>query len=74
MASEPKVLTSEEFASLLAVGRCSAVERPAVIPANHSARLIGLGYLANIAGKLRMTTLGRQRITAEFFNRPALID
>jgi hypothetical protein len=74
MASEPKVLTSEEFASLLVVGRCSVVERPAVIPANHSARLIGLGYLANIAGKLRMTTLGRQRITVEFFNRPALID
>jgi len=67
-------LTSKEFASLLAVGRRSVVEPPAVIPANHSARLIELGYLANIAGRLRMTTPGRQRITAEFFNRPALVD
>jgi hypothetical protein len=52
MASEPNLLTLEEFASLLTVGRCSVLDPPAVIPIQHSARLIGLGYLADIAGRL----------------------
>ena len=71
MASEPNMLTLEEFASLLTVGKCSVLDPPAVIPLQHGARLIGLGYLADIAGRLRMTTPGRQRIAAGFENRPA---
>jgi hypothetical protein len=47
MASEPKALTREEFASLLAVGKCSVLDSPAVIPAKHSARLVGLGYVVD---------------------------
>ena len=66
MASEPKALTREEFASLLTVGRCAVFEPPAVIPAEHSARLIGLGYMADIAGRLRMISPGRRRIDAGF--------
>jgi hypothetical protein len=37
---------------------------PAVIPSEHSTRLIALGYMADIAGRLRMTTPGRIRIAA----------
>jgi hypothetical protein len=66
----PKKLTGEEFASLLTVGNCSVLDSPAVIPAEHSARLIGLGYMADLAGRLRMTTSGRQRIAMGFKNRP----
>ena len=71
MASKPKLLTREEFASLLTVGSCSVIDPPAAIPAQHGARLIGLGYMVDIAGRLRMTTPGRQRIAAGFENRPA---
>jgi hypothetical protein len=72
MASEPEMITGEEFASLLAVGRCSILQPPAVIPGQHRARLIWVGYIADIGGRLRMTTSGRRRIAAEFFkNMPA---
>jgi hypothetical protein len=68
-----EMLTREEFASLLTVGNTSAVnEPPAVIPAEHSARLIGLGYMVDLAGRLRMTTPGRSRIAAGFENRPPI--
>jgi hypothetical protein len=72
MDSESKKLTREEFASLLKVAHTSAVlEPPAVIPAEHSARLIGLGYMADLDGRLRMTIGGRVRIAAaENQNRP----
>ena len=43
------MLTHEEFASLLAVGHIPVNSRPAVIPPEHSARLIALGYMADIA-------------------------
>jgi hypothetical protein len=67
MASSSNMLTREEFASLLTVGSVSAVLDPLVaIPAEHSARLIGLGYMVDLAGKLRMTTHGRRRIAAAF--------
>jgi hypothetical protein len=73
MASEP--LTPEEFASLLTVGNtCAVREPPAVIPAEHSARLIELGYMADLQGRLRMTTPGRSRIAAGFENRPRPIE
>jgi hypothetical protein len=66
MAPSSKMLNPEEFASLLKVANTSAVlEPPAAIPAAHSARLIDLGYMADLAGRLRMTTVGRQRIAAE---------
>jgi hypothetical protein len=59
------MLTHEEFASLLLVGYTPTVTGPsAVIPAAHSARLIALGYMADISGKLRMTTPGRIRLAA----------
>jgi hypothetical protein len=65
MVPKSKKLTREEFASLLTVGNTSAVlEPPAVIPAEHSARLIALGYMADLSGRLRMTTAGRARIAA----------
>jgi hypothetical protein len=66
MASKSKKLTREEFASLFTVGNtCAVSEPPAVIPAEHSARLIELGYMVDLAGRLRMTTPGRARIAAE---------
>jgi hypothetical protein len=65
MAREAKLLTPEEFASLLLVGCTPAINGPpAVIPSEHSTRLIALGYMADIAGRLRMTTPGRIRIAA----------
>jgi hypothetical protein len=71
MALKSKKLTREEFASLLNIANTSAVlEPPAVIPAEHSVRLIGLGYMADLAGRLRMTIDGRYRIAvAENQNR-----
>jgi len=57
----PKKLTREEFASLLKVGNCSAISPPATIPVEHS-KLITLGYMVDLVGRLRMTTPGRQRI------------
>jgi hypothetical protein len=70
MAPKSKMLTREEFASLLTVGNTSVNEPPAVIPAEHCTRLIGLGYMADLAGRLRMTTPGRVRIAAGFENGP----
>jgi hypothetical protein len=65
MTEEPNMLTREEFASLLLVGNTSAVsDPPAIIPAEHSGRLIALGYMADLSGRLRMTTPGRIRIAA----------
>jgi hypothetical protein len=63
MASE--TLSPEEFASLLLVGNTPVSGPTPAIPAAHSARLIALGYMADIAGRLRMTTPGRFRIYAE---------
>jgi hypothetical protein len=65
MTEEANNLTVREFASLLAVGNTSAVlDSPAVIPAEHSAKLIALNYIAHLDGRLRMTTPGRVRIAA----------
>jgi hypothetical protein len=67
MSQKSKLLTSEEFASLFTVGNTSAVtDPPAVIPADYSAKLIALGYMADLDGRLRMTTPGRQRIREGF--------
>jgi hypothetical protein len=65
-----KRLSEQEFASLLTVGNTRVNGPPAVIPAEHSARLIGLGYMMDLAGRLRLTGPGRWR-TAGFENNPA---
>ena len=71
MVAESKTLTREEFASLLKVGNTSAVnDPPANIPFEHKVRLIMLGYMADVSGRLRMTTPGRSRMAAGFKNRP----
>jgi hypothetical protein len=64
MATNPSMrLSKEEFASLLKVGNtCAVSEPPAVIPRKHRARLISLGYMANLSGRLRMTFSGRMRL------------
>ena len=64
MASRAKTLTPEEFASLRMVGNTRGNMHAPAIPAEHSARLIGLGYMVDLEGKLRMTTPGRVRIYA----------
>jgi hypothetical protein len=67
MTAKSQMLTSEEFASLLTVGNTSAVtDPPAIIPTEHSATLIALGYTADLSGRLRMTTPGRHRIAVGF--------
>jgi hypothetical protein len=64
MASVATMLTDDEFVSLLTVGNAPVNGSAPAIPAEHSARLIALGYIADIAGRLRMTTPGRYRIYA----------
>jgi hypothetical protein len=64
MALEAQMLTTEEFASLLTVGNAPVNSSAFTIPAAHSARLIALGYMVDLAGKLRVTTPGRIRIYA----------
>ena len=65
MATEVQILTPAEFACLLTVGNtCAVREPPAVIPAEHSVRLIELGYMVDLEGRLRMTSNGRIRIHA----------
>jgi len=73
MASKSKKLNQAELAPLLKVANTSAVlEPPAAIPDVHSARLIALGYMAYLEGRLRMTSAGRYRIAvAENQHRPA---
>jgi hypothetical protein len=74
MVSKSEMLTREEFASLLTVGNTSTVTSlPAVIPAAHSARLIALGYMVDLAGRLRMTTPGRMRMAAGRANRQLIV-
>ena len=64
MALEAQMLTTEEFVSLLTVGNAPVNSSAPAIPAAHSARLIALGYMVDLAGRLRMTTPGRIRIYA----------
>jgi hypothetical protein len=67
---ESKTLTLEEFVSLLVVGNgCAITDLPSIIPAEHSARLMALGFIADLFGSLRMTAPGRLRIAAGFENK-----
>ena len=66
-----KRLGTEEFASLLRVGKtCAILEPPAIIPAEHSDHLIWLGYMMDLKGRLRMTSAGRRRIARGLKNKP----
>jgi hypothetical protein len=71
MDTQSKMLTSEEFASLLTVGSTRVTDSAPTIPAEHSARLIALGYVADLADRLRMTTPGRIRLAAGISNEIA---
>ena len=64
MASEAQMLTNEEFLSLVMIGNMSVNGPAPGIPVEHSGRLIALGYMVDLAGRLRMTTPGRIRIHA----------
>ena len=64
MPRETEALTAEEFASLLVVGNVPPNGRAPIIPPAHSDRLIALGYMVFLSGRLRMTTNGRVRIYA----------
>jgi hypothetical protein len=59
-----EIFNPEEFASLLLVGNAPVHGSPPAIPGAHSARFIALGYMADISGRLRMTTPGRFRMYA----------
>ena len=64
------MLTDEEFASLLLVATPSTYGSLTRIPPEHSIRLIELGYIADIQGRLRMTMLGRNRLAAGLLPPP----
>ena len=64
MVPEGKLLSPEEFASLLTIGNTPVISPAPAIPAENSARLIALGYVVDLAGRLRMTTAGRYRLYA----------
>ena len=64
-------LSEQEFASLLTVGNTAVNDSPAAISAEHSARLIRLGYMMDLAGRLQLTGPGRSRIAAGLENKPA---
>jgi hypothetical protein len=64
MAPKTEALTAEEFASLLVVGNVLPNGPAPVVPVAHSDRLIALGYMIHLSGRLRMTTNGRVRIYA----------
>lgn len=66
-----KILSAEEFVSLSAIGDAAANSLAPAIPAAHSARLIGMGYMVDLEGRLRLTTTGRYRTYAgQFAKRP----
>jgi hypothetical protein len=69
MASTTKPLCPEELASLLTVANTPAeTSPPEIIPAAHSKRLIAMGYMVHLSGRLRMTTQGRMRIYAKLLS------
>jgi hypothetical protein len=64
MTITSETLTREEFASLLVVGNVPVNGPAPVIPTEHRTKLIVLGYMADLEGRLRLTTPGRVRIAA----------
>jgi hypothetical protein len=65
MTAEAKEITFKEYASLVVVGNAGVNGPAPAIPTEHTARLIALGYMAHLEGRLR-TTPGRVRIAAGF--------
>jgi hypothetical protein len=59
MAPAPPPLTHEEFVSLR---DCAKGLMHRAIPAEHTDRLIQLGYIQELSGGLRLTNAGRLRI------------
>jgi hypothetical protein len=64
ISEDMQTLTREEFASLVKVGNVPFNGAAPVIPAEHSDRLIMLGYMVHLERRLRMTSPGRIRIYA----------
>lgn len=61
-----KRLRKSELSSLRKVGHLPVVNTPPPeIPAEHRARLIALGYIVDLLGRLRMTSPGRALLAAE---------
>lgn len=61
MTDDPQVLSSEEFASLVEVGKGEAQRE---IPQLHGERLVGLGYAVRRLGELGLTASGVRRLAA----------
>lgn len=59
MTDNPPALSSEEFASLLEVGKGEAQRE---IPQSHWERLVGLGYAVRRLGELGLTASGIRRL------------
>ena len=60
--AEPEVLTDTQLISLLTVADAEPNAEPPIIPTRHQDRLIELGYIVDLHGRLRMTALGRIRV------------
>lgn len=64
MTDPIEFLTRDQFISLLMVADAGPNSHAPIIPIDHETPLVGLGYVANLQGKLRMTTPGRERIAS----------
>ncbi|GIQ77875.1 hypothetical protein ACE103_20820 [Bradyrhizobium sp. ma5] len=61
MTDDPQVLSSDEFASLVEVGKGEGQRE---IPQLHGERLVGLGYAVRRLGELGLTASGVRRLAA----------
>ena len=61
MTDDPQALSSDEFASLVEVGKGEAQRE---IPQLHGERLVGLGYAVRRLGELGLTAAGVRRLAA----------
>jgi hypothetical protein len=61
MTDDPQALSSDEFASLIEVGKGDAQRE---IPQLHGERLVGLGYAVRRLGELGLTASGVRRLAA----------
>ncbi|UGY02970.1 hypothetical protein [Bradyrhizobium quebecense] len=59
MMDDPQALSSDEFASLVEVGKGEAQRE---IPQLHGERLVGLGYAVRRLGELGLTASGVRRL------------
>lgn len=61
MTDDPEVLSADEFASLVEVGKGDAQRE---IPQLHWERLVALGYAVRRLGELSLTASGIRRLEA----------